>query len=169
MAESYELRDIEPDLARQQGEDDQRQRLLSKTSDELLDEEIRQLQGEVDGDEPYQPRKSSESLGDRDYDMEEMVNRVSPLSASQRICPSYTLIVFCNIICLGQTTPNTDDPTLPSLTFRSVCLGTIFCILGAAASQVRLSMCRLRDGKVPYLGAHRVFDMLQVFYFSEFL
>ena len=97
MAESYELRDIEPDLARHQGEDDQRQRLLSKTSDELLDEEIRQLQGEVDGDEPYQPRKSSESLGDRDYDREEMVNRVSPLWASQHIYPAYTLIAFCNI------------------------------------------------------------------------
>ena len=35
-----------------------------------------------------------------------------------------------------QTTPSTDDPSLPSLTFRSVLLGIVFCILGAAASQV---------------------------------
>jgi len=117
MAESYELRDIEPDLARQQGEDDQRQRLLSKTSDELLDEEIRQLQGEVDGDETYQPRKSSESDGDRDYDMDEMVNRVSPMSASRRIYPSYTLTAFRNIT-LSRTDHSKyrrPNPALPDI------------------------------------------------------
>lgn len=36
----------------------------------------------------------------------------------------------------GKTVPSTDDPTLPSLTFRAIVLGSIFCVLGAAASQV---------------------------------
>lgn len=35
-----------------------------------------------------------------------------------------------------QAVSDTDDPTLPTLTFRVVFLGTIFCVLGAAASQL---------------------------------
>ncbi|KAJ9103316.1 hypothetical protein QFC20_004793 [Naganishia adeliensis] len=37
---------------------------------------------------------------------------------------------------VARTVPSTDDPTLPSLTFRAIVLGSIFCVLGAAASQV---------------------------------
>lgn len=32
--------------------------------------------------------------------------------------------------------PTTDDPTLPTLTFRAILLGSFFCIIGAAASMV---------------------------------
>lgn len=80
MAESYELRTIEDEISQHGQVDDARERLLSKTSDEILDDEIRRLQHGVDGDEPYLPRKSSEDTGDGDHDMEEMVNRVSLLS-----------------------------------------------------------------------------------------
>lgn len=76
MTESYELRDLEG-LGRQEHVDDQREHLLRKTSDEILQEEIRQLQRGLDGVEPYLPRKSTDSTGDRDDDMEEMINRVS--------------------------------------------------------------------------------------------
>lgn len=76
MTESYELRDLDG-LGRQEHVDDQREHLLRKTSDEILQEEIRQLQGGLDGVEPYLPRKSTDSTGDRDDDMEEMINRVS--------------------------------------------------------------------------------------------
>ncbi|KAI5450685.1 hypothetical protein NCC49_002941 [Naganishia albida] len=37
---------------------------------------------------------------------------------------------------VARTVPSTDDPSLPSLTFRAVLLGSVFCVLGAAASQV---------------------------------
>jgi hypothetical protein len=75
MADSYELRDLEPEA--QKGQDGQLERLLDKTSDEVLDDEIRRLQEDVDSAGSYLPRKSSESSNDRDLDMEEMVNRVS--------------------------------------------------------------------------------------------
>lgn len=37
---------------------------------------------------------------------------------------------------IDRTTPSTDDPSLPSLTWRVLILGCIFCIIGAAASQI---------------------------------
>ncbi|KAJ9099235.1 hypothetical protein QFC21_004115 [Naganishia friedmannii] len=37
---------------------------------------------------------------------------------------------------VARTVPSTDDPSLPSLTFRAILLGSVFCVLGAAASQV---------------------------------
>ena len=35
-----------------------------------------------------------------------------------------------------QTVPSTDDPSLPSLTARTLLLGCGFCVLGASAAQV---------------------------------
>jgi len=75
MTNSYELRDLESEP--QNGQDGQLERLLNKTSDEVLDDEIRRLQEDVDSNASHPPRKSSESSNDRDLDMEEMVNRVS--------------------------------------------------------------------------------------------
>lgn len=37
---------------------------------------------------------------------------------------------------IERTTPSTDDPSLPSLTWRVLILGCTFCIIGAAASQI---------------------------------
>lgn len=38
---------------------------------------------------------------------------------------------------ISQAVPETDDPSLPTLTFRVMVIGTAFCITGAAVSQVR--------------------------------
>ncbi|KAL7420969.1 hypothetical protein Q5752_003853 [Cryptotrichosporon argae] len=37
---------------------------------------------------------------------------------------------------IAQSVPSTDDPHLPTLTLRTLLLGSFFCVLGAAASQV---------------------------------
>lgn len=37
---------------------------------------------------------------------------------------------------VSQAVPETDDPTLPALTWRAMIIGTFFCILGAAVSQL---------------------------------
>ncbi|KAJ9116430.1 hypothetical protein QFC22_004872 [Naganishia vaughanmartiniae] len=44
--------------------------------------------------------------------------------------------VFSMDEMVARTVPSTDDPSLPSLTFRAILLGSVFCVLGAAASQV---------------------------------
>lgn len=41
-----------------------------------------------------------------------------------------------SLLSQSQAVPTTDDPSLPTLTFRVVVLGSIFCIIGASTSQL---------------------------------
>ena len=43
---------------------------------------------------------------------------------------------FSPLAQVAKVVPATDDPTIPSLTFRAILLGSIFAIMGAAMSQV---------------------------------
>ena len=65
--------------------------------------------------------------------IEQLIADVSrpPISPS---CPADRFTWSCALRL--QTVPSTDDPTLPSLTIRVLVLGSIFCVIGASASQI---------------------------------
>lgn len=71
-----------------------------------------------------------------EHDGEETVGKGTNIEALiARVSPSSDVQAF-KLMTLVQTVPSTDDPSLPTLTLRTVLLGSVFCILGASASQV---------------------------------
>lgn len=111
-AETYELLEVDHD----RGGEPEAQGLLS--------EDVEAKPSLEEGEPPDVRRGEID-----EFSMDEMVARVSIVSKGQgRLGMALT--------SCGKTVPSTDDPSLPSLTFRAIVLGSIFCVLGAAASQV---------------------------------
>lgn len=112
-AETYELLEVDHDRGRE------------PEAQGLLSEDVEAKPSLEEGGPPDVGREEID-----EFSMDEMVARVSIVSKDQDML-GMALTSSC-----GKTVPSTDDPSLPSLTFRAIVLGSIFCVLGAAASQV---------------------------------
>lgn len=114
-------------------------------SDGEDDERQLRAAGEADNEQARLLAAEGKVSGELDEDDDEYVRRVrSPEDEDEMIGKGGKVEALiarvswdgwkCQLT--NQSVPSTDDPSLPSLTFRVIVLGSFFCVIGAAASMM---------------------------------